>query len=195
MSLVFAGQVTALATLRATGVGPDPAAPPPIPVALINTPLFHVTANNCGAYAVTAGGGKLVLMYRWDAGEALKLIEREKVSSMSGVPVMSRELITHPEFGAHDLSSLVSLGGGGAQLPPDLVAKIDAAVATARPNTGYGMTETCGIITAVSADFFIDKPDSAGPAMPCYEVKCVDDDGATVAPWARWASCGRAAPR
>jgi long-chain acyl-CoA synthetase len=54
-------------------------------------------------------------------------------------------------------------------------------VATARPNTGYGMTETCGIITAVAADFFVDKPHSAGPAMPCYEAKCVDDEGRAVA--------------
>ncbi|HWF00346.1 MAG TPA: class I adenylate-forming enzyme family protein [Caulobacteraceae bacterium] len=180
-SMMFSGQVTALATARATGVAPDPDAPPPIPVALLTTPLFHVTANNCGAYAVTAAGGKLVLMYKWAAKEALVLIEREKVSSMSGVPVMSRELITHPDFGAHDLSSLVSLGGGGAQLPPDLVHKIDQSVATARPNTGYGMTETCGIITAVSADFFVDKPDSAGPAMPVFETKCVDDEGQAVA--------------
>jgi long-chain acyl-CoA synthetase len=42
------------------------------------------------------------------------------------------------------------------------------------------MTETCGIITSVNGDFFVDKPDSAGPAMPNFEVKCVDDDGATV---------------
>jgi long-chain acyl-CoA synthetase len=42
------------------------------------------------------------------------------------------------------------------------------------------MTETCGIITAVSADFFVDKPASAGPAMPSFEVKCVDDAGETV---------------
>jgi long-chain acyl-CoA synthetase len=181
-NMMFAGQATALATQRATGVAPDPNAPVPIPVALLTTPLFHVTANNCGAYAVTAGGGKLVLMYRWDAGEALKLIEREKVSAMSGVPTMAREVITHPDFGKYDLSSLMSLGGGGAQLPPDLVAKIDGAVATARPNTGYGMTETCGIITAISADFFVDKPESCGPAMPSFETKCVDDDGHTVPP-------------
>ncbi len=180
MSMMFSGQVTALATQRATGVVPDPDAPAPIPIALITTPLFHVTANNCGAYPVTAGGGKLVLMYRWEPKEALRLIERERVTSMSGVPVMSRELITHPDFDSHDLSSLMTLGGGGAQLPPDLVLKIDASVA-ARPNTGYGMTETCGIITAVSADFFVDKPASAGPAMPCYDTKCVDDDGAEVA--------------
>jgi long-chain acyl-CoA synthetase len=179
-SLMFSGQVTALATAEATGVFPDPAAPPPTPIALLTTPLFHVTANNCGAYAVTAAGGKLVLMYRWDPKVALTLIEGEKVTSMSGVPVMSRELITHPDFESHDLSSLMSLGGGGAQLPPDLVGKIDSTVKTARPNTGYGMTETCGIITAISADFFVDKPASAGPAMPDYETKCVDDEGATV---------------
>ncbi|MEJ1969411.1 MAG: class I adenylate-forming enzyme family protein [Rhizomicrobium sp.] len=183
-NMVFAGQVQALATQRATGVAPDPAAPAPVPVALLTTPLFHVTANNCGAYAVTAGGGKLVLMYRWDAGEALRLIARERVTAMSGVPVMSREIIGHPDFERTDLSSLVSLGGGGAPLQPDLVAKIDSQVKTARPVTGYGMTETCGIITSVSADFFVDKPASVGPAMPTYEVRCVDDDGGTLPPGA-----------
>jgi long-chain acyl-CoA synthetase len=179
-SLMFSAQVTALATMEATGVAPDPNAPPPVPVALLTTPLFHVTANNCGAYATTAAGGKLILMYRWDPKVALTLIERERVTSMSGVPVMSRELISHPDFDSHDLSSLVSLGGGGAQLPPDLVHKIDSSVQTARPSTGYGMTETHGIITAIAADFFVDKPASAGPAMPVFETKCVDDDGNTV---------------
>jgi len=179
-NMMFSGQAQGLATMRATGIDPASVPAPSIPASLLTTPLFHVTANNCGAYATTAGGGKMVLMYRWDAGEALKLIEREKITAMSGVPVMSRELLTHPDFGKYDLSSLASLGGGGAQLQPDLVAKIDNEVKTARPNTGYGMTETCGIITSVSADFFVDKPASCGPAMPSFEVKCVDDDGAAV---------------
>jgi long-chain acyl-CoA synthetase len=192
MNMGFAGQATALAMEKAIGLAPPET--PPIPVALLTTPLFHVTANNCGAYAVTAGGGVLVLMYKWDAGEALRLIERERVTSMSGVPVMSREILTHPDFATRDTSSLVALGGGGAPLHPDLVAKIDAEVATARPSTGYGMTETCGIITAVSGDFFVDRPASCGPAMPTFEVKCVDDDGNTVAQgeigelWVRGAS-------
>ena len=179
-SMMFSAQVQALATSRATGVVIDPTAPPPIPVGLLTTPLFHVTANNCGAYALTAAGGKMVLMHRWDAGEALRLIEKEKVSAMSGVPVMAREIINHPDFAKHDLSSLMSLAGGGAQVPPDLVGKIDAAVNTARPGTGYGMTETCGIITSVSADFYVDKPDSAGPVMPDFAFKCVDDSGEAV---------------
>lgn len=175
MNMLFAGASSALAMERA--VGEMPPEVPPVPVVLLTTPLFHVTANNCGAYLTSAAGGTIVLMYRWDAGEALKLIEREKISSVSGVPVMSRELINHPDFARTDTSTLTGLSGGGAQVPPDLVLKIDEAVATARPTTGYGMTETCGIITSVSGDFFVDRPDTAGPYMPSFAAKVVDDDG------------------
>lgn len=179
MNLMYSSTSAGLAIERATGVSP-PADPPP-PVGLITTPLFHVTANNCGAQLVTAGGGTLVQMFKWDAGEALRLIETERVTAMGGVPIMARELISHPDFAKTDTSSLLSLAGGGAQVPPDLVGKIEKEVSTARPGTGYGMTETCGIITSVSADFFLGKPDSAGPAMPNFEAKCVDDDGMEVA--------------
>jgi len=174
-NMLYAAASSALAVERATGVAPP--ATPPLPVTLVTTPLFHVTANNCAAYGATAAGGALVLMYRWDAGEALKIIERERVTGMSGVPIMARELITHPDFPNTDTSSLLALSGGGAQVPPDQVLKIDEAVETARPTTGYGMTETCGIITSLGGDFYVDRPDSAGPAMPVYEAKCVDDDG------------------
>ncbi|HEX7036722.1 MAG TPA: class I adenylate-forming enzyme family protein [Pseudomonadales bacterium] len=156
---------------------PPEGAEPPVPAALLTTPLFHVTANNCVTHGTTLNGGKLVCMYKWDAGEALKLIERERITGMTGVPVMSRELINHPDFDRYDTSSLLSVGGGGAQLQPDLVGKIDQRVATARPQTGYGMTETCGIITSISGDFFVDKPDSAGPVMPSFEAKIVDANG------------------
>ena len=176
MNLAFAGQLSLSATCRIQMVPePDPK-DTPIPSALVTTPMFHVTANNCVAHMATIAGGKLVHMYRWDANEALKLIEREKITSMSGVPVMSRELLSHPEFKKYDTSSLLNLGGGGAQLQPDLVAKIDSS-GEARPSTGYGMTETCGIITSIAGIFFLDKPESCGPAMPVFETKIVNTDG------------------
>lgn len=175
LNMGFSSAATALAMHLATGDPlPEEA---PIPVGLVTTPLFHVTANNCGAYLITAAGGTMVLMYRWDAGEALKIIEREKVTAMSGVPIMAREVINHPDFETTDTSSLTVLNGGGAQVPPDQVQMIEDKVETARPGTGYGMTETCGIITSVSSDFFLGKPDSAGPAMPNFQFKCVDDEG------------------
>lgn len=160
---------------------PDPNAAPIATASLLTTPLFHVTANNCVSHAATLNGGKLVFMYKWDPGEALKLVERERITALTGVPVMSRELISHPDFERYDTSSLLSVGGGGAQLQPDLVGKIDATVKTARPNTGYGMTETCGIITSISGDFFVDRPASCGPAMPSFETRVVDADGNEVA--------------
>ncbi len=174
-SMLFAGAL--LRSLAEQQGLLEPDAPTATPSALVTTPLFHVTANNCVAQGTTLAGGKLVHMYKWDAGHALELIEREKITAMSGVPVMAREVISHPNFAKTDTSSLLSLGGGGAQLQPDLVAKIDATVSTARPNTGYGMTETCGIITSIGGDFFVDKPASCGPAMPCFETKVVDADG------------------
>ncbi len=183
MSMAFSNIVQAMATAAARG--PDPkadagrAADPP--AALVVTPLFHVTANNCVAQSMTIAGGKLVHMYKWDPGEALRLIEAERITALSGVPVMARELIAHPDFETRDTSSLKTLAGGGAQLQPDLVEKIDKSSRTARPGTGYGMTETCGIIAAIGADFFVDRPESTGPAMPCYETRIVDAEGKVLA--------------
>ena len=180
MNLLYAGASSGMATER--GGGAAIPAEPPVPATLVTTPLFHVTANNCAAYAATAQGGKIVLMYRWEAGEALKLIEAERCNGLSGVPVMARELINHPDFDKYDTSSLLNMSGGGAQVPPDQVGAIDRKIPSARPSTGYGMTETCGIITSVGGDFFVDRPDSAGPSMPNFDVKCVDDDGNAVPP-------------
>lgn len=177
MNIAFFGNLGTLTTALVENVAPpNPEDAAPVS-GLITTPLFHVTANNCLAQTATAGGGKLVLMYKWDAEDALKIIEAEKITNLTGVPVMSRELISHPDFEKYDTSSLLAVGGGGAQLQPDLVAKIDKAVATARPSTGYGMTETCGIISSISGDFFVDKPDSCGHAVPTLDAKCFDADG------------------
>ncbi|MDJ0869604.1 MAG: class I adenylate-forming enzyme family protein [Myxococcota bacterium] len=178
VSMAFSNVVQAMAVAAAKGSQPGGGNPlAGAPSALVVTPLFHVTANNCVAQSMTLAGGKLVHMYKWDPAEALRLIEAEQITVMSGVPVMARELIAHPDFAKRNTSSLKTLAGGGAQLQPDLVHKIEESVETARPGTGYGMTETCGIITSIGADFFVDRPESVGPAMPCFETRIVDRDG------------------
>jgi long-chain acyl-CoA synthetase len=146
-------------------------------VIMAPTPLFHVTANNCLLQPCTLSGGKLVLTYKWDPGRALELIERERVSNFSGVPTMSRELLAHPDWDRRDTSSLQGMGGGGAALQPDLVEKIDRSLAGGAPSTGYGLTETNGIVTANSAEYFVAKPASCGPAMPTFDVRLEDEAG------------------
>jgi long-chain acyl-CoA synthetase len=146
------------------------------------TPLFHVTACNCLLHPATLVGGKVVMTYKWDPGRALELIERERITNFSGVPSMSRELLMHPDWATRDTSSLVGMGGGGSAVQPDLVHKIAGALKTGQPSTGYGMTETCGIITANSARLYIAKPDSCGPLVPTLEGKLVDEDGNDLPP-------------
>ena len=179
-SMMFAGALQRTLAVKKGLMEAD--AEPVVPSSLVTTPLFHVTANNCVAHGTTLAGGKLTHMYKWDAGVALELIEKEKITAVSGVPVMAREIISHPNFATTDTSTLLTLGGGGAQLQPDLVGKIEDEVETARPNTGYGMTETCGIITSISADHFVDKPASCGPAMPAFESKVVNPDNGVEVP-------------
>jgi long-chain acyl-CoA synthetase len=183
MHLVYMTTASTLAESKAIEAG-DLAMPttPPAPapeqnVFMAPTPLFHVTANNCILHPATLGGGRIVLTYKWDPMRALELIEREKVTNFSGVPTMSRELLQHPDWATRDTTSLRGLGGGGAALQPDLVGKIAGALKNGVPSTGYGLTETHGIVTANSARNFVAKPDSCGPLVPTLDAKLVDDEG------------------
>jgi long-chain acyl-CoA synthetase len=182
LNLVAMNMASAMAEQKAIAAGDVPAptgepkAPLP-PCFMAPTPLFHVTACNCILHAATASGAKVVLMYKWDPGRALELIEREQVTSFSGVPTMSREMLLHPDWDKRDTSSVQGMGGGGAALQPDLVHKIAGALKGGQPSTGYGMTETHGIITANAARLFIAKPESCGPLVPTLEGKLVDEDG------------------
>jgi long-chain acyl-CoA synthetase len=92
---------------------------------------------------------------------------------------MSRELLSHPDWSKRDTTSLKALGGGGAPLQPDLVEKIDRSLSKAggAPATGYGLTETHGIVSANSARFYLDKPSSCGPIVPTLDAKLVDEAG------------------
>jgi acyl-CoA synthetase (AMP-forming)/AMP-acid ligase II len=180
MLFVNVSQVSLVAKLN-NDPAMDPAsgnAPPP--AQLVATPLFHVTANNCAAQPVTLAGGKLVFMYKWDAEEALRIIEKEKIRAISSVPAMARELVLHPSFGDYDTSSVLGFGGGGAAVQPDLVGKISAMGRVA--NQGYGMTEATGIIAASMGNFLVEKPTSCGPPLPVFDTRITDTEGNTLPP-------------
>ncbi|MCH2415542.1 MAG: acyl--CoA ligase [Acidimicrobiales bacterium] len=146
------------------------------PGSVLAVPLFHVTGCNCCMHPVTAVGGKLVLMHKWNPEQALEVIERERPTTFTGVPTMARELVNSPDFSKRDTSSLDSLGGGGAAVQPDLVQKIEERL-EGRPSTGYGLTEVNGVITVNAAHFFLAKPESAGSPCPVMESRIVDGNG------------------
>ncbi|GIH94402.1 class I adenylate-forming enzyme family protein [Planobispora siamensis] len=146
-------------------------------VTLLTVPLFHVTG--CFAVMTTTmfSGGGLVLMYKWDAGRALELIEREKVTVFSGVPTNVWQLLSHPDLDKYDVSSLASLGYGGAPAPPKLLERITEQLPSRAPSNGYGMTETTALAINNSGSDYLAKPDSIGLPMPVVDVKIADPTG------------------
>lgn len=154
---------------------PDPNAPQP--GALLTVPFFHVT----GCFAILSpslsAGSKLALMRRWDAEEAMRLIERERLTGLTGVPTIAWQLVEHPARDQYDLSSLVSLGYGGASAAPELIRRIGETLPGASAGHGWGMTETSALATTHSAEDYRLRPDSCGPAVPVGELKIMSLDG------------------
>jgi long-chain acyl-CoA synthetase len=144
---------------------------------ILVVPLFHATGMIPVMLGTTASGAKLVMMYRWDPERALELIERERVTAFVGVPTMSWDLLESPDFAKRDTSSLVSVGGGGAPAPAELVRRVDKGFAKGKPQIGYGMTETNAYGPGNSGADYLRKPTSSGRAVPIMEVQVKDDDG------------------
>ncbi|MBX3494334.1 MAG: acyl--CoA ligase [Parvibaculum sp.] len=154
---------------------PDPAAPPRI--TLLSVPLFHVTGCHSILVSTYAGGGKLIIIHKWNPEKALELIERERVTAFGGVPAMVWQVLESPDFQTRDTSSVESIGYGGAPSAPDLVARIKRQFPKVQPSNGYGLTETSAITTQNLSEDYIAKPDSAGPAVPVCDIKVVDEKG------------------
>ena len=149
---------------------------------LLSVPFFHAT----GAFAVLvpswATGGKIVTMYKWDAGKALPIIERERIRSVGGVPAIAWQLIEHPDREKYDLSSIDAVAYGGAPSAAELVTTIKSTFKDAQPSNGWGMTETCATATQNFGEDYVNRPMSAGCPPPGVELKVVSPDGETLGP-------------
>lgn len=178
-STLFSTHSQTIAGARLAGLETDASRGPgqPQPSTILAAPLFHVTTNNGSAQLLTLLGGKLVHMYKWDPGEALRLIEAESITSLSAVPIMTRELFTHPDFSRRDTSSMRLYGGGGAPVQADLVETVSEEGRGADAAQGYGLTETCGMVAGSSGVFLRDKPGSAGRIVPIFEVQSINSEG------------------
>jgi long-chain acyl-CoA synthetase len=156
---------------------PPDAPAPPQGVGLQTFPLFHIGGLS-GLYVNLANGAKIVLMYKWDAGQAIDLIERERVMGWSAVPTLVRQLVEHPRARSGALDSIVGISSGGAPVPPDLIKQIGSQFAArVAPGNGYGATETTSAVIANGGADYLARPDSVGRPAVTVDVRIVDDDG------------------
>jgi acyl-CoA synthetase (AMP-forming)/AMP-acid ligase II len=146
---------------------------------LVNVPLFHVTGEVPVMLNSFVIGRCMVIMPKWDPLEALRLIEREKISYFVGVPTMSLELMTHPDRHKFDLSSLTDIAAGGAPRPIAHVERLQREFPNAQPALGYGLTETNAVGCNNFWSNYAAKPASTGrPAKPYVEMAILGADNA-----------------
>lgn len=155
--------------------------PPPVPVhqaaTLLAVPLFHATGSHAVYLASYRHQRKLVSMYKWDAAAAAELIEAEQINSFIAPAAMTGDLVQEAQRTQRDLSTLASVGGGGAPRAPEQVRSIEKSFVNALPGTGWGMTETNAIGTGIGGMDYVEHPESSGRCSAVMELKVIDEQG------------------
>ncbi|MAE96951.1 MAG: fatty acid--CoA ligase [Deltaproteobacteria bacterium] len=157
--------------------GRELAVPAEQPATLLAVPLFHATGSHAVYLSSYRTQRRIVCMYKWDVEHAALLIERERVTSVVAPAAMTGDLVTAAERTKRDLSSLATVGGGGAPRAPAQVRGIDRAFRKAAPNTGWGMTETNAIGTGIAGREYLEHPESSGRCSAVLELRIVDETG------------------
>jgi fatty-acyl-CoA synthase len=152
-------------------------------IELHTIPLFH--ANGWGAaHSVTFAGGTHVMIPKFICSEVFRLIQQEKVKSLSLVPIMATALVNAPDRGNYDLSSLEWISIGGAASSPTLIRQVEEKIGC-ECFAGYGLTETAPVLSTArpkpGRDFegdqrFVSQA-MTGYAIPGVEVRVVDEHG------------------
>ena len=151
------------------------------PSTVLNVPLFHITGEVTVFLQSFALGRKLVVIPKWDVREVMRLIEAERVTYFTGVPLMSFEIMTHPDRAKYDLSSCTVFAAGGAARPKEHVRRMHEEMNGGEPIAGYGLTETNAVGCSTFGDNYLAKPASTGRASaPLVDLAILDDAGKPV---------------
>ncbi len=144
-------------------------------------PLFHVFANTCVLNRTVAMGGCIAMLPRFEAGAALKTLQRVQATAMPGVPTMYQALLDHPRLAKTDFASLRVCISGGASLPAPVKAAFEAA-SGARVCEGYGLTESAGVVSTNPYEGE-NRAGTIGQPLPRTELILLDkEDAAKLAP-------------
>ena len=108
---------------------------------LVINPFFHSFGFKAGILACLVSGATVVPQAVFDAGQAMRLVEAERITVLPGAPTVYQMILDHPERGSRDLSSLRLAVTGAADVPVALVERIRRELGFDVVLTGYGLTE------------------------------------------------------
>ena len=141
-------------------------------------PLFHAFGQTCALNATISVGGSLTLLTRFDAGKALAILERDRVTVFEGVPTMYAAMLNHPRAGETDVSTLQVCVSGGAALPVELMRAFEQKF-RCQILEAYGLSETSPVASSNRRDRER-KPGSIGLPIDGVEMRVIDKAGTEV---------------
>lgn len=150
--------------------------PPAETNALLMLPMFTSAGVYLALGSMIARGGKLVLMPRFEPRRALQLLAQQRISHVSGTPVMWERMAIEPDFASYDLSCLKVANCGGARLADDAMAAFKRRGVVIRQ--AYGLTESGGPVTIARHEQALRDPGTVGDGGLFAEIKVVRSDGA-----------------
>ena len=164
--------------MAAAGVPPEAAAKAAQPSGIFAAPIFHISGSGPLTNAPLSGM-KLVLPPpgRWDETVTLELVQKYRITTLSGVPTQFWRILQHPEIDSFDLSSVQTIGGGGAVFPPELARLMWEKLPHVGAGQGYGMTETVGMGTRLGGPAFKARPETVGTCQVTMKVQVRDPEG------------------
>jgi len=147
--------------------------------ALHTGPMFHVGGVQTLLRAVCVGDTLVMPAGRFDAGEALRLIETWRIRRWSAVPTMLTRVLDHPDTKTRDLTSLRALTVGGAASHPEMLERMRTGLPGVEPRiaTGFGLTENGGQGFAASGADTVARPGTTGRALPLVEARIAPSVG------------------
>jgi acyl-CoA synthetase (AMP-forming)/AMP-acid ligase II len=147
---------------------------------LVVFPFFHISGITAFLSAAQSGG-MLTILPRWRADTALGLIVANKVTMLSGPPLIVSDLLDHP--GAEEkLATVNNIAVGGQATPTSVMERVGRALPMASQSCGWGMTEVCGSVSAASGAVLDAKTGTCGLPSPLTDLRVVDATGHDVPP-------------
>ncbi|GAA0369557.1 linear/branched/unsaturated fatty acid:CoA ligase LbuL [Streptomyces blastmyceticus] len=147
-------------------------------------PFYHCFGMVMGNLAVTTHGSCIVVPApSFDPVATLHAVERERCTSLYGVPTMFIAELNLPDFATYDLSSLRTGIMAGSPCPEEVMKRVMTEMHMSEVAICYGMTETSPVSTQTRADDEVERrTGTVGRVLPHLQVKIVDQDtGATLA--------------
>ncbi|UDY37085.1 class I adenylate-forming enzyme family protein [Dermatobacter hominis] len=149
------------------------------PVALLTSPLFHVSGcHSVLVVGMMAGLRLVILPGRFTPEAAFDAIEKERIQLWATVPTMIWRCCEHPDRHDWDLSSITSVSFGGSPSADELQRRIRETFPNVKATTNaYGLTESSSAATALTGRDSLERPDSVGLPMPNTELAIAGPDG------------------